>query len=500
MAGPLFGTLVIALAVYAIYRRVDVRLALLLAALALGALAGDMPAIMRTFLDTFSNEKFLVPICTAMGFAYVLRHTGCDQHLVHLLVKPLRRVKPLLIPGTILVGFLVNMPIVSQTSTAVSIGPVVIPILLAARISPATVGAALLLGCSIGGELLNPGAPELRTVVVESKKAAEKLGQAPLDIDYSACVDRLLPLNLIGLFTATGVFWWLASRIERKQAALPELGNKADDRSAPVPLGGQISESVRPALAPPVGRISESVRTDSEIRPTEPLPELRVNLLRALVPLVPILLLYLSTPLFHREGLFPELQAFLEDLAPPDSLESGRIGAAMLLGALAAVLAVPRTLPGSAGAFFEGAGFGFTNIIALIIVANCFGKGIELLGFAKALGEVIQQAPGLLLPLACFLSLGFGILSGSGMATTQSIFPFFAEPSLQHGIDPAHVGSVVALAAAAGRTMSPVAAVCLMSATLTKTDPFTLVRRTALPLLAGVLAFLAAAILMAPGY
>ena len=39
-----------------------------------------------------------------------------------------------------------------------------VPLLLAARVSPVTTGAALLLGSSIGGELLNPGAPELRTV------------------------------------------------------------------------------------------------------------------------------------------------------------------------------------------------------------------------------------------------------------------------------------------------------------------------------------------------
>ncbi|MFO0825685.1 MAG: hypothetical protein U0792_21620 [Gemmataceae bacterium] len=47
----------------------------------------------REFLATFSNEKFVVPICSAMGFAYVLRHTGCERHLVLLLVKPLRRVR-----------------------------------------------------------------------------------------------------------------------------------------------------------------------------------------------------------------------------------------------------------------------------------------------------------------------------------------------------------------------------------------------------------------------
>src|SRR3989442_161955 len=167
---PLLGLIVIAAAVYAIYRRLEVRLTLFLAALALGALAGDVPAILQKFLVTFTNEMFVVPICTAMGFAYVLRHTQCDQHLVHLLLRPLKHARGLLIPGTVAVGFLVNIAIVSQTSTAVTLGTVVIPLLLAARFSPVTIGAALLLGSSIGGELLNPGAPELRTIILETNQ------------------------------------------------------------------------------------------------------------------------------------------------------------------------------------------------------------------------------------------------------------------------------------------------------------------------------------------
>src|SRR5262249_28698895 len=77
----------------------DVRLVLLSAALVIAAAAGDVPVVVREFLATFSNEKFVVPICTAMGFAYVLKHTGCERHLVLLLVKPLRYVRALLVPG-----------------------------------------------------------------------------------------------------------------------------------------------------------------------------------------------------------------------------------------------------------------------------------------------------------------------------------------------------------------------------------------------------------------
>ncbi|HEX4590342.1 MAG TPA: hypothetical protein VH120_10465, partial [Gemmataceae bacterium] len=76
------GLAIIAAAVVAIARRVDVRLALLLAAFAMGGVAGDVSPILRTFFATLGSEQFVVPICSAMGFAHVLRQTGCDRHLI----------------------------------------------------------------------------------------------------------------------------------------------------------------------------------------------------------------------------------------------------------------------------------------------------------------------------------------------------------------------------------------------------------------------------------
>src|SRR4051794_8418262 len=184
------GLLVVLATVLLIDRRWDVRLVLFLAALALGGLAGDLGPVVRTFLTTLSSEQFVIPICTAMGFAQVLRHSGCDRHLVHLLVRPIRSVRPLLIPGAVVVGFVVNASVISQASTAVAVGTVLVPLLRAARLTSTTIGAALLLGCSLGGELLNPGAPELNTV-------ANQTAVASTDV-----VPRVFPLLLVQLAVA----------------------------------------------------------------------------------------------------------------------------------------------------------------------------------------------------------------------------------------------------------------------------------------------------------
>src|SRR5947209_1822539 len=152
-ASQLLGLLVIVAAVLAIARRLDVRLALFLAAFAMGALAGNMMPVIATFFATLGSEQFVVPICSAMGFAHVLRYTGCDRHLIHLLSRPLLRVRPLLIPGAVLVPFIVNISVISQAGTAVAVGTVLVPILRSARLSSLTIAAALALGSSLGGEI-----------------------------------------------------------------------------------------------------------------------------------------------------------------------------------------------------------------------------------------------------------------------------------------------------------------------------------------------------------
>jgi DcuC family C4-dicarboxylate transporter len=424
----------------------DVRLVLLAGALTIGTIVGTVSAVIREFLATFSNEKFVVPICTAMGFAYVLRHTGCERHLVLLLIKPLRSVRGLLVPGIVAVGFLVNIPVISQTSTAVCIGPVVVPLMRAAGYSMATIGACLLLGSSVGGELLNPGAPELLTIF-------DRTGVSPTEQ-----TQRYLPPLV---FTQLGVsmlvlwllsFWW--EKHENVANALQQPGH-------------------------------QSITEDG----VETIPE-QVNLLKAVVPLVPVGLLFASgLPEPYKLFDVPDRWVILaqaEGQRHP-AYNSRLIGLTMLMGVLVAAVVTPNRARDCVKQFFEGAGYGFTNIVSLIVTANCFGKAIESAGLAQVLGQLIAETPQLMLPLATVIPLAFATVSGSGMASTQSLYGSFYGPAVALGLDPVSVGALVSLGSAAGRTMSPVAAVALMCATLTGTNSFTLARRVAIPLLLGIM-------------
>jgi len=445
---PLAVTIII-LAVVGVFRGLDVRMVLLAAAMGLAGIAGDIAPIIRTFLITLSDEKFVIPICTAMGFAYVLKHTGCDSHLVRLLIAPLRRVKFLLVPGVVFTGFIVNIPVISQTSTAVCLGTVVVPLMRSAGFSNVTIGSTLLLGASVGGELLNPGAPELNSV-------REKVGG-----DVRAVIPFIIPILLPLLILSTAAHWILTGWRERKTTR------------------------------------------DASTEEIEQTPLESANWLRASVPLVPLALLFFTGPpleLFQFPQRIvvnrpPELASFavagpalsVVMEAKKDAYFSGRlIGLAMLIGVAVAALVTPRKAGGCMKAFFEGAGYAFTHVISLIVVANCFGKGIELVGLAKHLGTLTQQFPSLLIPLAGYVPMLFAFVSGSGMASTQSLFKFFYEPAIAINAHPVEVGAMVSLGSAVGRTMSPVAAVLLMCCTLTNTKPFQLVRAIAVPLLFGL--------------
>lgn len=426
----------IAVAVAAILRGLDVRLVLFASALALGGLAGDVAPVIREFLGRFSDEKFVIPICAAMGFARVLGHTGCDRHLVRLLIGPVRRVRFLMVPGVVLVCFLVNIPIISQSSTAVCLGTVVVPVMRAAGFAPLTIGAALVLGSSVGGELFNPGAPELLTVSAQT-------GVPTTDM-WRDMMRLVLPV----LIVSTLVFWarelWAGKR-----------------QTDPLP--------------------------DTEEKPAD---EERVNIFKALVPIVPLVLLFLSGPPLHWLTVPPALvvaPASGKTAAATSSVYATRlIGLAMLVGVAVALIASPTRFKGLMKAFFDGAGYGFTHIISLIVTASCFGKGIELVGLARVLGDLIAAGTGWLYPLAGFIPASFAFVSGSGMASTQSLYGFFYGPAVALGENPVSIGAMVSVGAAAGRTMSPVSAVVLMGASLTGTRPFDLVRSVGPPLAIGL--------------
>jgi len=416
-----------------IARRLDVRLVLLLGALPLFVSAGGLSSMIVAVASEMANPGTVVPICAAIGFAFVLRLTECDQHLVRLLLRPLRTVRVLMIPGGILAGYLINTTIVSQTGTAAVLGPVLIPLLRAAGLGPIMAGAILLLGSSMGGELFNPGAVEMR-------KLAELTG-----LSGSQVIARSARLNLCSAAGALTAFWLLAVRRERRFT------------------GKQ-----------PPGLIPAEDSVGAEQQP--------VNLIKAMVPVLPIVLLSLDALI----GPNPVTRS----LVGP-----ARILAALLIGVVAAGLTSLEKAGGLTTAFFEGAGYAYTHVISLIVAASTFAEGIRLSGLIGLLIQAMVPWPAVALVVATGSSWGLAFVSGTGIAPAVAIMEFFVPAAGSMGIDPTRLGALTAIGAHFGRTMSPAAAVVVMSARLSDSQPWDLIREVAIPLLIGGVVLLLAALL-----
>ena len=272
--------------------------------------------------------------------------------------------------------------------------------------------------------------------------------------------EYLRPLVLTQLAIVTAIIWALSLWWERGSSSSPSSLEQ---------------EATSPTLAADMGKHQPQC----------------INFLKALVPLVPIALLF-ATGLPEQYKLFDVPDQWVIDRKADGTRDpaynSRLIGLAMLVGVIVAAGVTPGKARDCVKEFFTGAGYGFANVVSLIVTATCFGKAIESAGLAKLLGEFIQQSPGLIQPLAAFVPLSFASVSGSGMASTQSLYGFFHDPAIQLHVDPVSIGSLVSLGSAAGRTMSPVAAVTLMCAKLTSTNPFALAKRVALPLVVGIAA------------
>jgi C4-dicarboxylate transporter, DcuC family len=429
-------------AVWLVARGAEVRLVLFSAAILLAALHGDAAGPFRDFFAHMVNTSTVVPICCSLGFAQVVKSTECDRHLVALLLAPIRKRKALLIPGVALAAFIVNIPIVSQTGTAATIGPIAFPLMASAGIPPLTAASTLVLGASIGGELVNSGGPEYGAVLGEVNRDAE------VPLTRQDCVRRTLPTNLVQFFVAVAVFWWLSRR--------------------------DVSDEVQP---PP--------ETDGIQRP---------NLVFAAVPLLPLVFLFLTSKpweVVHIPSHWLATEKELERM--PSIADSRLIGLAMVLGSAVAGLVVfaygRRALAGQvAKAFFQGAGYAYAEVISLIVVAYCFAQSVKDAGAGRLLDLLAEHAGPAFVPVAVYSTAAFAYLCGSGIAATQGLFPLLAQSAANKGFDVFSMGSITVLGSAAGRTASPVAAVTLLCSRMANVEPWQISRSIFLPILAGLTA------------
>ena len=143
-----------------------------------------------------------------------------------------------------------------------------------------------------------------------------------------------------------------------------------------------------------------------------------------------------------------------------------RILAAMLIGIVAAGLASPGSIRALAPSFFEGAGYAYHHVISLIVAASTFAEGIRLSGLIAIVIRSIAPWPDLAMAAGMAAPWCLAVVSGTGIAPAVAVMEFFVPAAGSMGLDPVRLGTVSALGAHFGRTMSPAAAVVMVCSTL----------------------------------
>jgi DcuC family C4-dicarboxylate transporter len=401
----------------------DPRVLLLASSTALAFVAGDPLLVVRTLFSEVVNPGIIVPIIFSFGFFAVVQHIGFDRHLIAFLMRWSKGRRALAPAATLATGFACNAPVVSQTAVVISLAPVASPLLRTAGVAVAPAAALVLLGSSIGGELLNPGAPEFGTVV-QFHVGSETLSRTRAAVNA-------WPFAVVQFAAAAAFALW---RLRREP----------------------------PSDWTPIADATETF---------EP------RFVLAMAPLVPLILLTVFSPSFGAAQL---PSSWLVEQTQASLFEGRFIALAMVVGtAFAMLIAFAYRLPGVVQAprvFLDGAGNAFRDVCLVIACASCLAAVLKALHFHEWMLPALAQGPAAAYSAVAAATLSFAIVCGSGIAATQALYPLYVAAAPQ--LDSAVLASVTVCAAAAGRTASPWSAVTTTAARLAGVSPLALTRRT----------------------
>lgn len=143
--------------------------------------------------------------------------------------------------------------------------------------------------------------------------------------------------------------------------------------------------------------------------------------------------------------------------------------------------------------YLEGMGSVFSSVVSLIISAQVFVVGLTTIGFINMLlSSAANLGLGYLAMVIMLVSIivVVTLLSGSGNASFFSFSNLAPDVAAQVGTSIAHVTLPMQLAAGLMRSASPVAGVVIACAGVANVSPIELAKRTAIPMLGGLICVL----------
>ena len=354
--------------------------------------------------------------------------TGCNSHLVKMLTDHLLKVRAILVPGAMLVTYLINTAIPSAAGCTAAVGVILIPAMMAAGIHPAMAGAAVVAGT--WGSVFSPGSPHPAIIAKIANVSVIEVILAHKTASIAGAV-----IVALLLFAETKLF-------------------KQDKDWTPEKAGADL------------GKLAAAKRPTIE----------KVNVLMAIIPMVPLALLLITVPQFGiTTKILPKGLSVLES---------------MLIGSALGMLITWPSPTRVVTEFFDGMGRAYSLVIGIIITAGVFIGGLEAAGVIDSFLAVLKGAKSAVPFLGTFGPFIIAVLSGSGDAAAIAFNTAVTPHAAQFGITSVNLGNMAWVGGALGRSMSPVAAACIIGAGFAGVSPFELAKRNAIPMLVAAVVFM----------
>lgn len=203
--------------------------------------------------------------------------------------------------------------------------------------------------------------------------------------------------------------------------------------------------------------------------------EIKVPLVYAFIPILPILLLIVFSKIFN---LFNTAIAL-------DTTTAMFISVFIALLFEFARTQNTKAVLESLKIFWNGMGNIFKTVVTLIIAADIFAKGLISLGFVEGLLEVSQNSGfgvvgiGVVMTVLIFFA---SMLMGSGNASFFAFGPLVPKIADKLGIETTEIILPMQLSASMGRTVSPISGVMIATAEIAKVSTLAIVKRNIIPL------------------
>ena len=383
------------------------------------------------FTSYMTKAGLIKAICASMGFAFVMKFTGCDRALVNLLTRPLGNIGFLLIPIVVALTYFINIAIPSAAGCSAAVGATLIPVMMAAGVKPEMAGAAVFAGTF--GSVLSPGSAH-NVFVADMVKAHNPsyTVQDVIAVQFSSAITALIVVLIVMSITAIVCKDYTkgVNYLAQKEGGANSVASNSADGS----------------------------NLDAQ-------PQ-KINVLYALMPLVPLVILVIG-------GTSLNQVSFLK-------WTKMGVAEAMLLGAILTI-AVTLTDPQKiTKEFFKGMGSAYAEIIGIIIAAGVFVAGLSACGAIDFVIEWLKNEQGYVKFGGTFVPFFMGIVTGSGDAASMAFNTAVTVHADALGFEQDKLGMAVAISGALGRSASPIAGACIVCAGLAMVSPIQIAKRTAL--------------------